>query len=217
MKCSIITTQDGSSSISIENWGETYHSIFGAVQEAVHVYIKNGLLLINKPSLNILEMGFGTGLNFCLTYKEALLRNLEIQYTAVEGFPLTENEFLSLNYFSYFPDFSFEEIHRLTWDETHQLTKNISLHKNYSLFENLSLPHDHYDLIYFDVFGYNYQPELWSETILQNMFHCLKSDGILVTYASKGVVNRTLKSIGFTVKKMPGPPGKREMTIAIKP
>lgn len=216
MKRTVITTQDGSSSISIENWGETYHSIFGALQEAIHVYINNGLLICNKKEINILEMGFGTALNFCLTYKEALNRNFSIKYTGIEGYPINELEWKTLNYSSFFSDFSFEEIHRLPWEQWNQLTDKISLFKHKSLFENLSLSPNCFDLIYFDVFGYNYQPELWSENILQKMYNSLKTNGILVTYASKGVVNRTLKTIGFSVKKMPGPPGKREMTVAIK-
>lgn len=212
----IITTRDGSTSLEVEGWGETYHSVHGAIQEAEYVYVQNGCLRANKNPLRILEIGFGSGLNFCLTLEQALLHHWILDYVGVEGFPLNEKEWKALNYGDYFKNknIDFEAIHRLDWNVENQLTENITLQKVKSLFQEFT-SEKHFDVIYYDAFAYNYQPEVWSEELLGKMKRFLVPNGFLVTYACKGVINRTLKCLGYKVLKVPGPKGKREMTIAV--
>lgn len=216
----IITTSDGSSSIEIEEWGETYHSVHGAVQEAKHVYIKNGLEKISQSKIKILEMGFGTGLNAFLTVLEAKKTQKEIEYHSVEGFPLTIEEVKGLNYVALAENEEekqiFNQLHSSAWNEPQSLTRQFVLHKILSTFENVDLQENYFDLIYFDVFGYPYQPDLWSVDVFDKMYKTLKEGGILTTYACRGAIKRAMKSAGFTVEVCPGPPGKREMTIAYK-
>lgn len=213
----IITTSDGSSTLYMEDLGETYHSIHGAIQEANHVYIQNGLERLSKKSIQILEIGFGTGLNFYLTYLYALENNIQLQYVGLEAYPLEEKEWKQINYQHLLPKsmVSLDDMHKLSWGEEHHIINNIKLIKIHNTVQDFTIAQT-FDLIYFDAFGYDYQPELWSKMILEKMFHALNPGGILVTYACKGIVNRTLKEIGFEVEKHQGPPGKREMTVAYK-
>lgn len=217
LKREIITTQDGSSSIYVKDLDETYHSVYGALQEAIHVYIENGLRRCNKPAVNVLEMGFGTGLNFLLTYKDALHYARPIRYVGVEAYPLIPEEWRALNYHSLAADLpqSLEQIHQLKWNEAHVLHDYMHLTKIQSLFQEFEYATS-FDIIYYDAFGYNYQPELWTEALLKKMFTLLATDGFLVTYACKGVIKQNLRSAGFEIKRLPGPPGKREMTVAYK-
>lgn len=220
MKRNIITTSDGSSSIRIEEWGETYHSIHGAVQEATHVYLMNGFYKINKESFKILEMGFGTGLNAYLTFLEALKTNKNIEYHSVEGFPLSQEEFESLNYKLLTVDESkqvvFDRMHLIEWEELHELHSQFTLRKIHNTFQEVQLTNDYFDLIYFDAFGYPFQPELWTEDIFEKMYNCLQVNGVLVTYACRSAIKRAMKVAGFEIEVCPGPPGKREMSIAYK-
>lgn len=216
MKRSIITTKDGSHSILVEELGETYHSVHGALQEAQHVYIQNGLLFCLQPELHILEMGFGTGLNAFLTLKEAERRNIMIHYTSLEAHPVTEEEWEKLNYAANAADKNyFEKLHRAAWNTPVSMHPNFVLEKIHSKIQDFN-PGSFYQLVYYDAFGFAYQPELWSEQIFQNIYNILSPQGVLVTYACKGEVTRILKRIGFSVEKLQGPPGKREMTRAVK-
>jgi len=215
----IITTEDGSASILMPDWGETYHSIHGAIQEAQHVYIESGLrfLLTEQPKhLRVLEMGFGTGLNTWLTALEGMQHECHLHYTAVEAYPLEEQEWRALNYGNTSKEQKewFEKIHQFPWEQENRLTSSFSLMKTQQRFENLTLEGT-FDLIYFDAFGYQFQPELWSEAIFLKMKTLLRPEGVLVTYACKGIVNRILRNLEFNVQKLAGPPGKREMTRAI--
>lgn len=219
MNRKIITTEDGSTSILMQDWGETYHSIHGARQEAQHVYIENGLRFLfseNKKEFAVLEMGFGTGLNALLTAEVAETNTLQITYTAVEGYPINESEWGELNYgnSSDKSEKIFEKLHTVIWETEQQITPFFSIVKTNQQFQTLCL-NNTFDLIYFDVFGYNYQPELWTEAIFLKMKELLNPNGVLVTYACKGVVNKILKNLGFEVQKLKGPPGKREMTRAV--
>jgi len=212
----IIKTKDGSHSILVEQMGETYHSVHGAVAEAKHVYIQNGIGHCPSADIAVLELGFGTGLNTLLTARHAMYNNLFVDYTTIEAHPLAESEWQALNYTDSTADkLLFEKIHACEWEKTGKISDNFSLTKHKMFFEEMDFS-SQFDVIYFDVFGYNYQPHLWSREILNKCFQALKPNGIWVTYACKGVVSRELKALGFTVKKLAGPPGKREMTQAVK-
>lgn len=216
MQRRIITTKDGSHSILVEELGETYHSVHGALQEAQHVYIKNGLLFCLQPELHILEMGFGTGLNAFLTLKEAIKQNITIHYTGLEAYPVTDEEWKKLNYAANTIDKKyFEELHFAEWNVPVSIHPNFVVKKVQSKLQNFTTDAS-YQLIYYDAFGFTYQPELWSEEIFRKLYNILSPQGVLVTYACKGEVTRTLKRIGFDVEKLQGPPGKREMTRAFK-
>lgn len=219
MKREIIQTKDGSTTIQITDWDECYHSRFGAIQEAQHVFIKNGLSLFENQSVSILEIGFGTGLNAFITFIESKKLNQSIDYVGVEGFPISAEEVLSMNYVSELnaEDKSsiFEKMHKCNWEVQNILREDFFFTKRNQFFENIN-DIEKFDLIYFDAFGYNVQPELWSTAIFQKMFNALKPTGILVTYAARGVIKRSMNEVGFSVEKLEGPPGKREMFRARK-
>ncbi|ALM07642.1 SAM-dependent methyltransferase [Sediminicola sp. YIK13] len=219
MKRKIITTSDGSKTIQIEDWDEQYHSKHGAVQEAYHVFIKHGLSLFENRKISILEIGFGTGLNALITWKESSRYNLEVRYTGVEAFPVTKEEIRQLDYINELNAQElangFEKMHDAAWEETIKLTNNFTIHKQQKDFMDIADKED-YNLIYFDAFGARVQPELWTETLFQKMFNALSENGVLVTYAAKGSVRRAMQSVGFKVERLPGPPGKREMLRAVK-
>jgi len=226
LKRKIITTSDGSKTIQIEDWNEQYHSVHGAVQEANHVFIKHGLLFFisreNRDSsaseTNILEMGFGTGLNTFLTYIEAEKLSLSINYVGLEAYPVNEDEIAQLNY----PELVsskhadvYSKLHSITWQEPVWLHSNFSIEKLQMKFEDVNFVNQ-FNIIYFDAFGARVQPELWTEAIFYKMYRALKKNGVLVTYSAKGSVRRAMQSVGFTVERLPGPPGKREMLRAQK-
>ena len=190
----LIKTSDGSTSFYIPQLDETYHSVHGALQETQHVFIKNGLQLFDHQSISILEIGFGTGLNALATYKEH------------ESSQLLNDVTLTL---------VIEQMHRCIWDEPVSLSSSFSFKKRLQRFETIN-DTDTFDLIYFDAFGAQVQPELWQEAIFQRMYTALKQGGYLVTYAAKGSVRRAMQACGFTVERLPGPPMKREMLRAHK-
>ena len=221
MNRKIITTGDGSTTIYIEDWDEQYHSIHGAIQEANHVFIKHGLhevLKANLDSINILEIGFGTGLNTFITCIEAEKRQRLIHYFGIEGYPIIKEELEQLNYDALLSDNNaayFNAIHETSWEAQHQIHSNFTLTKHQQLFSEI-VDTDCFNLIYFDAFGAKVQPELWTEDIFKIMFNALKVNGILVTYSAKGSVRRAMQAVGFTVERLGGPPGKREMLRARK-
>lgn len=219
MKKEIIITRDGSSSIFLPELNETYHSTFGAIQEAKHVFIKNGLSLLNEESVSILEIGFGTGLNAFITFLESQKSNQNINYVGVEAFPVELEVIENLNYVSKLEATEhqaiFNEMHLSTWEIENKITSNFNLTKRKQKFEDFS-DCDAYNLIYFDAFGYNVQPELWSDEIFKKMYSALLPEGILVTYACRTTIKNAMKTAGFTVRKLQGAPGKREMLFARK-
>nr|WP_315238576.1 tRNA (5-methylaminomethyl-2-thiouridine)(34)-methyltransferase MnmD [uncultured Flavobacterium sp.] len=219
MEREIIKTLDGSTTIHLKEWNECYHSKHGAIQEAKHVFIKNGLSLFEDNPVSILEIGFGTGLNAFITFLEANQKNQIIDYTGVEAYPVNADEVLSMNYVSELKANQFEEIfkkmHECDWNQKNEISPNYSLTKRKQFFDEID-DFEIFDLIYFDAFGYRVQPELWSTEIFQKMYNSLKPNGVLVTYAARGVVKRSMIEVGFTVEKLAGPPGKREMFRAVK-
>ncbi len=220
MKRQILITSDGSTTIHLPEWNEHYHSKHGAIQEAYHVFINEGLLkLKDRPQISILEMGFGTGLNSFITFLEAEKRNLQIEYVGVEAYPVEAEEIARLNYVSELgaQEFSsvFEKMHSVTWNAVHQMSESFSLVKRQQFFDQID-DKDAFDLIYFDAFGARVQPELWTVEIFDKMYRALRNKGSLVTYSAKGSVRRAMQQVGFEVKRLPGPPGKREMLRAEK-
>lgn len=224
MERKIITTADGSKTIYIPEWNEHYHYKHGAIQEAYHVFVEYGLryfLETNKPKqdLNILEIGFGTGLNAFITLLESIRDGFAVNYTGVEAFPVSLEQALAMDYPKELNvdevQNLFVKLHETQWEETAEITSIFSLHKRKLKFEEIT-DETKYDLVYFDAFGARVQPELWTEDIFEIMYKALKNSGVLVTYSAKGSVRRAMQSVGFTVERLPGPPGKREMLRATK-
>lgn len=219
MRREIITTSDGSKTIHLPDWDESYHSKHGAIQEAYHVFIESGLRLFNNRTVNILEIGFGTGLNAIITFIEAEKCNLKINYTGIEAYPVSMEEALEMNYLNSLNALDqqavFKKMHQIPFEEQIALSDNFTIEKRNIFFDQIA-DVETFDLIYFDAFGFRVQPELWSTEIFQKMYTSLHNNGVLVTYAARGVVKRSMQEVGFTVEKLPGPPGKREMMRAFK-
>jgi tRNA U34 5-methylaminomethyl-2-thiouridine-forming methyltransferase MnmC len=219
LKREILQTLDGSTTIHLPDWNESYHSKHGAIQEAHHVFIKNGLSLFEGKGISILEIGFGTALNAFITFLESQKASQTIDYVGVEAYPISAEEVLQMNYVAELnaesEKNSFELIHQSNWEEKIAITPSFNLTKRKQFFHEIS-DENQFDLIYFDAFGYRVQPELWSTEIFKKMYKALKSNGVLVTYAARGVVKRSMIEVGFSVEKLAGPPGKREMFRATK-
>ena len=219
MRREIITTSDGSKTIHLPDWDESYHSKHGAIQEAYHVFIKNGLRLFENRALNILEIGFGTGLNAIITAIEAEKQNLTVNYTGIEAYPVSLDEALEMNYLKSLNALEktpiFEKMHQIPFAKEIKLLDNFNLEKRNIFFDQIE-DIAAFDLIYYDAFGFRVQPELWTTEIFPKMFVALKDKGVLVTYAARGAVKRSMQEVGFRVEKLAGPPGKREMMRAFK-
>lgn len=238
MERKIIHTADGSHSVSISGIDGndvtvTYHSVHGAIQESKHVFIEAGFNNLNhlkqQDSLCIFEMGFGTGLNALLTLTESEKKEQEIYYETIELFPLDNEQIKQLNFCEHLRgndrQLLFEKMHSCPWEKKISITENFIFKKsqtNLLNFESYGTPETDssgkqaFDLICFDAFDPNVQSELWTKEVFEKMFSMLNPGGILVTYSSKGSVRRAMQNAGFIVEKLPGPPGKREITRAIK-
>jgi tRNA U34 5-methylaminomethyl-2-thiouridine-forming methyltransferase MnmC len=219
MKREIIITDDGSTTIRIPDWDENYHSTHGAIQEAKHVFIKNGLdLFQNQNSISILEIGFGTGLNAFITFLETVNKE-KVNYVGVEAYPISSEEIAQMNYVTELQATQyqaiFDKMHACDWESQQNITENFILTKRKQFFQDIA-DKEQYDLIYFDAFGFPLQPELWSETIFKKMYDALLPKGTLVTYACRSSIKNAMLSVGFSIEKLPGAPGKREMLRATK-
>ncbi|MBK6930262.1 MAG: tRNA (5-methylaminomethyl-2-thiouridine)(34)-methyltransferase MnmD [Saprospirales bacterium] len=217
----LIVTQDGSHSLLAEQYGVTYHSRYGAVTESGHVFIDAGLRFkaVVQPEIAILEVGFGTGLNAFMTWMEAERRNLRVCYTALEAYPIALEEAAVFNFAEQMGlsarQSDFLRLHHCAWGRSVKLSDHFSLHKKQIRLEAYRSTAA-FDLIYFDAFAPQAQPELWTERIFTVLHKALHPDGVLVTYCAQGDFKRTLKKVGFEVERLEGPPGKREMTRAWK-
>lgn len=218
----LITTGDGSHSLYSERYGVTYHSKYGAVTESAHVFIDAGLRYkaAVQREIALLEIGLGTGLNAFMTWLEAEKRNLLVRYTAIEAYPLTLKEVSVFNFAAQLraPErhAGFLRLHRGAWDKEHRFSDQFVFTKHRVLLEDFHPAAGTFDLIYFDAFAPQAQPELWTETIFARLYEALNPEGVLVTYCAKGDVKRTLKKVGFEVERLQGPPGKREMTRGVR-
>lgn len=221
MPNSLIETEDGSHSLFSEQYGVNYHSKHGAIQETQHVFINAALRFkaVVQKEISILGIGFGTGLNAYMTLLEAAKRNLAIQYTAIEAYPISMEQATALNYSTLLNNepsqAQFLQMHSCDWAKSVTITEQFQFIKQQIKFEAIDFDNQ-FDIIYFDAFAPNSQPELWDAAVLGIMHKVLRKDGVLVTYCAKGVVKRTLKAVGFQIEALKGPPGKREMTRAIK-
>jgi tRNA U34 5-methylaminomethyl-2-thiouridine-forming methyltransferase MnmC len=214
-------TQDCSYTLYSKEHGVTYHSRYGAIQESNHVFIHSGLLpfLKKKFKISILELGFGTGLNVLLTWKNiADIEKANIDYHSFDIFPLPKD---ILNACAYkeclqIPAEISEKILISDWDKVIEVDSKFNLTKYYKDILTENLPKNYFDIIYFDAFSPESQPELWSASVFEKIYESMTEQAVLVTYCAKGEVKRILKKIGFTLESLPGPPGKREMTRATK-
>ncbi len=216
----ILLTEDGSYTVAIPEMKLTYHSTRGALQESIHIYIVSGLQFalpnITSETINVFEMGFGTGLNALLTLQEAIRLNRKIYYFTVELFPLTIEEAKALQQDEQLGTSNLSmQLHQAPWEQEVVLNEYFTLYKTKQSLLDLSL-NTQFDVVYFDAFAPNDQPELWTEAVFANLYNHLNSNGILVTYSSKGSVRRAMQAVGFTVKKIPGPIGKAEIVRATK-
>jgi len=212
-------TADGSDTLFYPEMEESYHSMNGAVQESRHVFIEAGLRQIKKKKINIFEVGFGTGLNALLTWGEAHQKTLQVSYDAIEAFPLSKSIIETLNYKGLEPNLTpdaFLKIHEAPWDVPTILENDrFILQKIQNDFTNFDFTKK-YDLVYFDAFAPDKQPEMWNECLFRKIFNSLNDQGILVTYCAKGEVRRRMQRSDFQVERISGPPGKREMLRATK-
>ena len=223
MQFEVRMTEDGSHTLYVEGIDECYHSTHGAVQESAHIFITDGLKTFAStymqdencelpPQMSVLEVGFGTGLNAYLTILEAERLKIHIHYTSIELYPLSATVATQLNY----PEILgkerdlFEKIHGLSWGEVHRVSSFFSLYKVQADFITYEL-RDRYDVIYFDAFSPEKQPEMWSEQCFGKLYNHCNENAVLTTYCAKGAVRRAMQSAGFIVERLPGPPGKREV------
>lgn len=219
MKREIIETSDGSKTIFIPEMNENYHSGHGAYQEAMHVFIEHGIRSLNKKELKIFEMGFGTGLNALLSLDESIRNGYTISYTGIEAYPVELDHAFQMEYEQFVDARSaslFKSMHLAEWGIEHELSSAFRFKKLHERIEDHQPERLLFDLLFFDAFGPRAQAEMWEMPILEKMHDMLKTEGLLVTYCAKGQFKRDLKSLGFEVHAVPGPPGKREMTQAFK-
>ena len=219
MEQKIITTNDGSKTIYLPHLDETYHSSHGAVQEAIHVFVRYGIQSVEQKEISIFEMGFGTGLNALLSYVESEKAGINISYSGIEAYPVALDIAMQMDYCLLIGEdhqSKFEQLHKADWDTVHQLSDLFSFEKIHAKIEDYFPEKEQVDVVFYDAFGPRAQEDMWKPEILQKMHDLLKPNGFLVTYCAKGQVKRDLKSIGFEIEPLPGPPGKREMTRAWK-
>jgi tRNA U34 5-methylaminomethyl-2-thiouridine-forming methyltransferase MnmC len=224
MSLEVLLTKDSSHTLYVPELDETYHSRNGAVEEAMYVYIGKGLLdFINHSKtennssqtkeISILEIGFGTGLNAWLTAMATETREIHCLYHSMETTPLSVELITQLNYTATANDENkslYLKLHEAEWNQTEIITSSFSLTKYHCSLQNYK-PQQQFDIIYFDAFAPEKQPELWTRELFQKLYDCLKPNGTIVTYSSKGDVKRLWREIGFVVERLPGPPMKRHM------
>ncbi len=220
-----IRTEDGSTTLYVPELNEHYHSVHGAVQESMHIFVRAGIEyyrenIQNSPDpLRILEAGFGTGLNAYLTLAYTATQELPVVYHSLEKYPLTPEEAARLNYTEQIPyprPEHFARLHEAPWETLTAITPDFSLCKHRQDLRDTCFPAE-YDIVFFDAFNPDVQPHLWTEEVFRRFFDALKPGGILVTYCVKGIVKQALRQVGFSLKRLPGPPGKREILRATKP
>jgi tRNA U34 5-methylaminomethyl-2-thiouridine-forming methyltransferase MnmC len=213
----LIMTSDGSHTLRNKELDETYHSVHGAAQESLHVFIKNGLEFFCESNgakdISVFEVGFGTGLNALLTWRFAAEKSIKVNYTTIEPYPLCKDVWTLLNY-SKEQEHEFESIHNAAWNEEMQLSSEFTLMKRKTQLQEITLAR-RYDVIYFDAFAPAVQPDLWVIDSLAKVISALNPGGVFVTYSAKGQLKRDLRTLGLIVETLPGPPGKLQMVRGV--
>jgi len=213
-------TTDGSFTLYSDEMQESYHSVNGAVQESNFIFIDRALANISNQKISVFEVGFGTGLNALLTYNFAVEKNKDVIYNSIEAYPVKPELYKNLEYCNYCNNLNnndFLLLHTCQWNKPVTIKKGIFILNKINLdITSFVFPQEQFDIIYFDAFSPDKQPEMWTEHIFQNIFKSLKNGGILITYCAKGEVRRRMQRSGFTVERIPGPPGKREILRATK-
>jgi tRNA U34 5-methylaminomethyl-2-thiouridine-forming methyltransferase MnmC len=219
MKRKLIRTADGSPSLELEGTEETYHSRHGAVTESSFVFIEHGLTFFkDRTSIDIFEMGFGTGLNAMLSKEFAHENNITVHYTGIEGFPLETAEWQAItNAYDGECKYVLDDLHSLDWNVKHEISPLFHFEKIDAELETYQPGNAKFDIIFYDAFGPKVQPDLWSLAAMEFVTGLLKPGGMLVTYCAQGQFRRNLRELDLKVQSLPGPPGKREMTRAFKP
>lgn len=218
MDTKLIITGDGSHTLYVPGMDEHYHSHFGAITESLHIFINAGLANLGPGPVTILEVGFGTGLNALLTAIHAERNKIAVSYTSLEKYPLDPSLVSKLNYGTISGEGRqdlFSAIHDAPWNSSSRITEWFTLEKRVSDLTT-EAPAGSYDLIYFDAFGPDKQPEMWTEEVLSKIAAVTHPGSVFVTYSAKGTLKRILRSLGFEVALLPGPPGKRVITRAVK-
>ncbi len=217
----VIVTADGSKTLYMAGLDEQYHSLNGAFTESRHVFLNNGLLFHEeKPTLNVLEIGFGTGLNALLTGLATLERKINVNYLGLEKYPLSSETVSELNYGGYLGGAATEisgAIEEAVWNrvtEIHPWFRLCKLEADLLKVGKELLMQA--DVVYFDAFGPEKQPEMWAGQVFEMLYGLMATGGVIVTYSAKGEVRRRMASAGFSMERLPGPPGKREMLRGIK-
>jgi len=218
----IVETADGSKTIWNEEVGEHYHSKHGALQESQHVFLKSGLEFFLEQqaatNVSILEVGFGTGLNFLLTADYCTKNQIQLNYTGIEAYPLNQDIITQTGY-EHFVKEELWNAFKLSYiqsiNHNYALTKSCNLHIAHCLLSEFT-SEKFYDILYFDAFAAIHQPEMWDDKALAACCRYLKPGGVFVTYAITGNLKRSMKALGFSIEKAKGAPGKREMLRAVK-
>lgn len=217
----IILTGDGSHSLYNAELNETYHSRHGALRESRYVFITQGLDLVDPftDPIRVLEVGFGTGMNAVLAANFATERQRHVEFTTLETLPLDASITDQINVEGTIGENNcalFNALHAAPWEELSVITPFFSIHKRETSLQAATLEYQHYDIIFYDAFGPQAQPEMWDKILFEKLYSCLKPEGLFVTYCAKGQVRRDLQDVGFSMTRLPGPPGKREMLRGIK-
>lgn len=218
MKRVIEQTEDGSATLFVPELNEHYHSVKGARTESQHIFINMGLKAVTVPQPHILEIGFGTGLNALLTLEAAAEEQRPVHYTGIELYPLAWEEVDALKYSD---NPLFKTLHTVPWEEDAAITPYFTLKKVQADVNQLKLSplnfQPPFDVIYFDAFAPEKQPEMWDEQLFRSLYASMNTGGVLTTYCAKGIIRRLLQAVGFKVERLPGPPGgKREILRATK-
>lgn len=216
VKPDIVVSQDGSHTLRHPLTGELYHSLRGAVGESEHVFIRAGFQAVDKMHVRVFEMGFGSGLNALLTLNEAIKTGKKVDYHTVELYPVDPDTAKKLRFVSEKAQKdAFRQMHRSPWNEPVMITKDFRLTKAQKSLADIEFD-TIFDVIFFDAFSPDVQPELWTEKIFRKLFEYTAENGILVTYSAKGTVKRALRAAGYEVRRLPGALGKRHMVQAIR-
>ncbi len=219
-KPEVLITEDGSTSLYSPVFKDGYHSTFGAINESKHIFIDAGFNYIfpKKQNVRILELGFGTGLNFLLSLDSVERNNISLKYTGVEAYPIGLETASKLNYLDILNlDYEklFMQIHSAIESSIFKINA-VELDLIIEDIHKLEFGNGTFDLIYFDAFAPKLQSEMWTKELFSKMFNVLDEGGVLVTYSCTGDVKRAMKSAGFKIEKLPGPKGKREFLRAHK-